>query len=156
VCVIDRVAGWVLLSWQNNFVPLSGQAQGGPAMTTLVFASVLITLAAAVFMILERAAPGRELPNAPGWYGRAIMVTLFQISVTLGTSKLWDHLFGSTSLFHLEALQRPVLEGFAGWLVGTFFFYWWHRMRHMDGWWVLFHQVHHSPARIETLTSFYK
>ena len=26
----------------------------------------------------------------------------------------------------------------------------------MDGWWQLFHQVHHSPARIEAITSFYK
>ncbi len=50
----------------------------------------------------------------------------------------------------------PLLEGFIGWFVGTFFFYWWHRVRHMNGWWQLFHQVHHSPARIEAITSFYK
>jgi hypothetical protein len=35
-------------------------------MTTIVFTSLLIALAAAAFMILERVAPGRELPNAPG------------------------------------------------------------------------------------------
>jgi sterol desaturase/sphingolipid hydroxylase (fatty acid hydroxylase superfamily) len=40
--------------------------------------------------------------------------------------------------------------------VGTFFFYWWHRIRHLDGFWHVFHQVHHSPSRIETRTSFYK
>ena len=37
-----------------------------------------------------------------------------------------------------------------------FFFYWWHRIRHANGFWVIFHQVHHSPQRIEALTSFYK
>ncbi|NJM34973.1 MAG: hypothetical protein HC850_10040, partial [Rhodomicrobium sp.] len=62
---------------------------------------------------------------------------------------VWTKLFGSASLFKLAALQLPVLEGFIGWFVGTFFFYWWHRIRHMNGWWQLFHQVHHSPARIE-------
>ena len=41
-------------------------------------------------------------------------------------------------------------------LFGTFVFYWWHRVRHLPGFWVVFHQVHHSPARIEALTAFYK
>ena len=62
----------------------------------------------------------------------------------------------ASSAFHLATLNMPVLEGFAGWFVGTFFFYWWHRIRHLDGFWVLLHQVHHSPARIEAITSFYK
>jgi len=35
-------------------------------------------------------------------------------------------------------------------------FYWWHRIRHANGFWLLFHQIHHSPSRIEVLTSFYK
>jgi sterol desaturase/sphingolipid hydroxylase (fatty acid hydroxylase superfamily) len=122
-------------------------------MTSLILILLLIIVAAFAFMILERVAPGRDLPNAPGWYGRALLVTLFQASITLATSRLWIHLFGSASLF---ALRAPALEGFAGWFVGTFFFYWWHRIRHMRGWWVLFHQVHHSPARIEAITSFYK
>lgn len=125
-------------------------------MTSLIFTSLLIVLAAVAFMTLERLAPGRELPNAPGWYGRALVMTLFQVGITLATSGLWIHLFGTASLFDLRALQSPALEGFASWFVGTFFFYWWHRIRHMKGWWVLFHQVHHSPARIETITSSYK
>jgi sterol desaturase/sphingolipid hydroxylase (fatty acid hydroxylase superfamily) len=125
-------------------------------MTTLALTSLLIVFSAIAFMILERVAPGRALPNAPGWYARAMIVTLFQIGITLATSHAWSHLFGRTSLFDLDLLQRPALEGFIGWFAGTFFFYWWHRIRHMNGWWVLFHQVHHSPARIETVTSFYK
>ena len=52
--------------------------------------------------------------------------------------------------------------GRAGWrLVGLLRdhvpVYWWHRARHTSRFlWRWFHQVHHSPARIEILTSFYK
>ena len=113
-------------------------------------------IAAAFFLTLERARPGRELPNAPGWYGRAILVNLTQIAITLLTNKLWIAAFSGASVFQLANLKMPVVEGFIGWFVGTFFFYWWHRIRHMSGFWQVFHQVHHSPARIEAITSFYK
>jgi len=125
-------------------------------MTTLALPTLLIIVSAAIFMTLERLRPGRELPNAPGWYVRALVITGFQIAITLGTNSLWNNLFGSASLFNLNTLRMPVVEGFIGWFVGTFFFYWWHRIRHMNGWWVMFHQIHHSPARIEAITSFYK
>jgi sterol desaturase/sphingolipid hydroxylase (fatty acid hydroxylase superfamily) len=48
------------------------------------------------------------------------------------------------------------VEGAAAWLVGTFVFYRWHRLRHWRGFWRVFHQVHHSPPRIEVVTSFYR
>jgi sterol desaturase/sphingolipid hydroxylase (fatty acid hydroxylase superfamily) len=50
----------------------------------------------------------------------------------------------------------PALEGLIAWFIGTFVFYWWHRLRHHGHFWRVFHQVHHSPARIELVTSFYK
>ena len=35
--------------------------------------------------------------------------------------------------------------------------YWWHRWRHESSFlWRWFHQLHHSPQRIEVVTSFYK
>jgi sterol desaturase/sphingolipid hydroxylase (fatty acid hydroxylase superfamily) len=123
---------------------------------TLALPTVFTLLAAALFFTLERARPGRDLPNARGWYARAILINLAQIAITLATNELWIRAFAGSSAFHLAALNMAVLEGFAGWLVGTFFFYWWHRIRHLDGFWVLLHQVHHSPARIEAITSFYK
>ena len=64
--------------------------------------------------------------------------------------------YSATSAFSLAEWNVPIAEGLAAWFVGTFFFYWWHRLRHRDGFWLLFHQVHHSPSRIEALTSFYK
>jgi sterol desaturase/sphingolipid hydroxylase (fatty acid hydroxylase superfamily) len=127
-----------------------------PMTAALATPTLLIIISAIIFLILERVRPGRELPNAPGWYGRALLVNAGQIAITFSTATVWTKLFGSASLFKLAALQMPLLEGFIGWFVGTFFFYWWHRIRHMNGWWQLFHQVHHSPARIEAITSFYK
>ena len=47
----------------------------------------------------------------------------------------------------------PLAEGFVGWFIGTFFFYWWHVLRHKNGFWLVFHHAHHSPSRIEIATS---
>ena len=122
----------------------------------LALPTLLTVLSAVAFLNLERVRPGRELPNSRGWYARAALVNLFQVAITLGTNRLWVDLFSGVSLFKTGAWGMPVLEGFFGWFVGTFFFYWWHRIRHLDGFWHVFHQVHHSPARIEAVTSFYK
>ena len=109
-----------------------------------------------VFLIVERCFPGRELPHAKGWHFRAALINLAQFLIALATARLWSELFGDASVFSLSDWESPAWEGFAGWFVGTFFFYWWHRLRHAKGWWLAFHQIHHSPARIELLTSFYK
>jgi hypothetical protein len=71
--------------------------------TTLALPTLLIIASAAIFMTLERLRPGRKLPNAPSWYMRALVVTGFQIAITLGTNSLWSNLFGSASLFNLDA-----------------------------------------------------
>jgi sterol desaturase/sphingolipid hydroxylase (fatty acid hydroxylase superfamily) len=125
-------------------------------MATFALPTICTIIAAAAFLMLERLAPGRELPHAPGWYARAILINVAQAAITFGTNRLWVSLFSGASLFDLAALPSPLLQGFIGWLVGTFFFYWWHRLRHVRGFWVIFHQVHHSPTRIEAMTAFYK
>lgn len=118
--------------------------------------SVLVIFVSIVFLILERLFPGRALPNSKGWYARALLVNGIQLLITLATARLWIELFGEISLFNLASWDMPLAEGFVGWFVGTFFFYWWHIARHKKGFWLIFHQVHHSPSRIEILTSFYK
>jgi sterol desaturase/sphingolipid hydroxylase (fatty acid hydroxylase superfamily) len=115
--------------------------------------TVIVTI---IFLVWERVVPGRELPNSKNWYARVLFVNALQIGITFGTNKLWFDWLSGTSLFHIANWNMPVLQGFVGWLISTFFFYWWHRIRHANGFWVIFHQVHHSPARIEALTSFYK
>jgi len=109
-----------------------------------------------VFLIAERLFPGRELPHSAGWYGRSIGINVTQLGITLLVGSVWIPWFGNTAMFGLTEWKNPVAEGFVGWLVGTFVFYWWHRLRHEAGFWQVFHQVHHSASRIEILTSFYK
>jgi sterol desaturase/sphingolipid hydroxylase (fatty acid hydroxylase superfamily) len=118
--------------------------------------SIMVIITTIIFFTVERLFPGRKLPSSHGWYWRALLVNLMQLSITLATARLWIQIFGELSIFKLRAWEMPIMEGFIGWFVGTFFFYWWHRLRHAKGWWLIFHQIHHSPSRIEVVTSFYK
>ena len=111
----------------------------------------------ALFLLAERIFPGRTLPASSGWYLRALAINFAQLAITLAMGRIiWPLVFGGGSILSLAEWQAPAAEGFAAWLLGTFVFYWWHRLRHLDGFWAVFHQIHHSPSRIEILTSFYK
>ena len=125
-------------------------------LSSMTLPTLLMGISTGAFFILERARPGRALPQSKGWYGRAILVNLVQLAITLLTARLWIKIFGDISVFHFSHWNAPLLEALVGWFVGTFAFYWWHRLRHAKGWWLAFHQIHHSPSRIELLTSFYK
>jgi sterol desaturase/sphingolipid hydroxylase (fatty acid hydroxylase superfamily) len=118
--------------------------------------TLLMGVSTIAFLILERVHPGRELPHSRGWYLRAVLINLTQLGITLATARLWIKIFGAHSLLHLEDWGSPLAQGFVAWFIGTFVFYWWHRLRHANGWWLAFHQIHHSPSRIEIMTSFYK
>jgi sterol desaturase/sphingolipid hydroxylase (fatty acid hydroxylase superfamily) len=118
----------------------------------------IATIAAAtiVFFVLERVLPGRELPESPGWYVRAAFLNGCQLGIVVLAAVAWGRWFQGHSLFHLSQLPA-LIQGAIGWFVGTFVFYWWHRIRHdSDLLWRICHQVHHSPSRIEILTAFYK
>lgn len=108
-------------------------------MTSVALPTLCTIIVAAAFLTLERVVPGRELPHAPGWYGRAILINIVQAIITFGTNRVWIDLLFGASLFHLANLENPALQGFIGWFVGTFCFYWWHRIRHMKVFWLVFH-----------------
>jgi len=118
--------------------------------------TILTIVATVYFLALERIAPGRALPRVRGWYARALALNVAQLLFTLGLNRVWRRVFDGPSVLHLAAWHQPAFEGLCAWFVGTFVFYWWHRLRHARGFWQLFHQIHHSPARIEAVTSFYK
>jgi sterol desaturase/sphingolipid hydroxylase (fatty acid hydroxylase superfamily) len=108
------------------------------------------------FIVLERVRPGRPLPKVRGWYARAILINTAQLLITVFSGKLYYLLFPTSSLLDIKLIP-PYLQGFIAWFIGTFAFYWWHRLRHKSNiCWRIFHQIHHSPSRIEVLTSFYK
>jgi sterol desaturase/sphingolipid hydroxylase (fatty acid hydroxylase superfamily) len=117
----------------------------------------LIFLAGALFFALERVFPGRALPASRGWYARAILLNGIQLGTVLLGGITWAVWLQGPSLVQIGDLLPPAAQGFVAWFVGTFIFYWWHRARHaVDLLWRVFHQIHHSASRIETLTSFYK
>lgn len=118
--------------------------------------TIMLIAMTVFFLTAERVFPGRALPKSAGWYLRSISVNLVQLGITLGLGRLWLPTFGDSSLYRLAGWDLPILEGLVAWFVGTFIFYWWHRLRHERGFWRIFHQVHHSASRIEILTSFYK
>lgn len=122
----------------------------------LAWPTVFTILSTLFFLVLERVRPGRALPHVAGWYARALVMNGAQMVITLGLNRVWNHWLFGPSLLHMHAWGPPALQGLLAWVTGTFFFYWWHRLRHAGGFWRVFHQLHHSPARIEVATSFYK
>ncbi len=110
-----------------------------------------------LFIILERIIPDQKLPVVKGWWLRVAILNLFQIGIVILGKKTWDNWFNGQSLWHLSLYVHEILGGFIGYFVVTFVFYWWHRWRHTVNFlWLFMHQIHHSPQRIETITSFFK
>lgn len=145
---------WDKIGWHLALAESKG-AGSGMLIRQLTLPSILVVFASLLFLVLERMFPGRELPKVKCWYGRALLINLIQLGMTLATGRLWIKLF-DVSVFKLSSWNMPLAEGFVGWIVGTFFYYWWHVLRHKNGFWLIFHQIHHSPSRIEIVTSFYK
>ena len=107
--------------------------------------------------ILERAMPGWTLPEVRTWPVRVLTINAVQLGVVLLAGITWEIWLSSWSVFHLSRYVSPTVGALIAYFIATFIFYWWHRWRHEVGvLWRLFHQIHHSPQRIEVITSFYK
>jgi len=108
-------------------------------------------------MILERLIPDQTLPPVRTWWSRIIFLNSVQLGVVILGGKTWELALQRYSLFRLSDEVTPFQGGVIAYVLIVFVFYWWHRWRHeVRTFWLLFHQVHHSPVRIETITSFYK
>lgn len=105
---------------------------------------------------IEFLTPGRPWPTVQGWLPRAVLLNGAQVGIVFVTTTTWDRLFPQFRFWDLTSLG--VIPGaIVGYVVITFVYYWWHRARHESRFlWRWFHQVHHSPQRIEIITSFYK
>jgi sterol desaturase/sphingolipid hydroxylase (fatty acid hydroxylase superfamily) len=107
--------------------------------------------------VLERTVPGWRLPKVRSWPLRVILINAVQVGVVVLGGLSWERWLSSWSVFHLSHHMGAVAGGFIAYFIATFVFYWWHRWRHeVDVLWRGFHQIHHSPQRIELITSFYK
>lgn len=107
--------------------------------------------------VVERVWPGWELPYVASWPRRVVLINLVQLAVVLIAGITWEKWLAGTFILHLSTVLNPIAGGCLTYFIATFIFYWWHRMRHeSDSLWQIFHQIHHSPQRIEVITSFYK
>lgn len=107
--------------------------------------------------ILERMIPGWKLPTVPTWTIRVLAINFVQLIVVIVAGFTWEKWLSAFSVFHLSEHVSPIAGGCIAYFIATFIFYWWHRWRHtVDFLWTRFHQIHHSPQRLEVITSFYK
>jgi sterol desaturase/sphingolipid hydroxylase (fatty acid hydroxylase superfamily) len=118
---------------------------------------ITILLVFAFCFLLERIRPGWRLPKVRHWPLRVLLINACQLGVVVLAGLTWERWLSPWSIFHLSRYLAPVAAGLFAYFVATFIFYWWHRWRHEnDLLWRGFHQIHHSPQRLEVITSFYK
>jgi sterol desaturase/sphingolipid hydroxylase (fatty acid hydroxylase superfamily) len=118
---------------------------------------VAVVVAIALAMIgLERARPRRRWPHVPTWWARALAINAAQIGLVFVAGATWEDWLRGPRLLALAAHGRAA-EIAAGYAASVMWMYWAHRARHRwDVLWRWLHQLHHSPARIEILTAYYK
>jgi sterol desaturase/sphingolipid hydroxylase (fatty acid hydroxylase superfamily) len=107
-------------------------------------------------LLVEARVRARPWPRSVGWWPRAIALNCVQAGAAYLAGVTWDDWMIQHRLWAIDqiAFIPQVLIGYAA---ITFIYYWWHRWRHQVPWlWRFFHQLHHSPQRIEIITSFYK
>jgi sterol desaturase/sphingolipid hydroxylase (fatty acid hydroxylase superfamily) len=116
----------------------------------------IVLVAGLAIWIFEQVRPAKMLPRVSSWYQRALLLNGLQGLSALITANTFDIWFSGLSIFSIAGLSLAVQVALA-YLAITFCYYWWHRARHHAGFlWRWLHQVHHSPARVEVLMSFYK
>jgi sterol desaturase/sphingolipid hydroxylase (fatty acid hydroxylase superfamily) len=121
-----------------------------------MFILLIISTVGIAMILYEYSRPGRNWPAVQGWWLRAILFNSFQVFSVWFAGVAWDGWLVQHRLFSLARLGTYG-GALLGYFVTTFAFYWWHRWRHASPFlWRWVHQIHHSPQRLEVITSFYK
>lgn len=117
---------------------------------------IIVLFAASLMFTLERFRPAGRLPHVSGWWLRVILLNGMQAAIVFIAAATWDRWLIDYRLWQWQDLG--LWQGaLIGYIAITFIYYWWHRARHELSWlWRSCHQIHHSPARLEIVTSFYK
>lgn len=119
-----------------------------------MIAALLVVLGAC--LLVERFRPGWKQPNRSDWELRVLFLAGFELCVVLMVGMIVKTWWQLPSLYEWSTFH-PLIGGLMAYLAASLVFYWWHRARHECAFlWRIFHQLHHSPGRLETLTAFYK
>ncbi len=117
---------------------------------------LIVLMIALLMMILERWFSGRQFQTVTGWWPRALFFNGVQAASVFVSAQTWDIWLPKLPLLSGQSWPLSV-QIVAGYLLIPFVYYWWHRARHeIPLLWRCLHQLHHSPVRVEILTSFYK
>ena len=118
-------------------------------------ALTLMLLSGVGIFVWEHFFPAHSLDPESEWYVRALLTNAFQLLVFLAVDHFWSAWNSGWSL-HLMPAASPLAGACVAYFIFTFAIYWWHRARHASPLlWRVFHQFHHSPKRIQTLTAYY-
>src|SRR5262245_24228888 len=124
-----------------------------PAM---LLAYLVIFLAFVVVFTREVIAPASRASCDKRWLRLAGAVNLLQMSAAVAAGYYFHAWFEGHALFGLEGAMPDPFAALLVFCVASLIAYWWHRAAHKsDLLWRVFHQLHHSPSRIEALTAFY-
>jgi sterol desaturase/sphingolipid hydroxylase (fatty acid hydroxylase superfamily) len=118
--------------------------------------AIILALAAGCFLV-EWLWPANALPRVKAWWPRVLLVNGIQLGMVFVAGVSWDRWLAGASLFQARDHLGDFSSGLLAYFVSSFVYYWWHRLRHESKlFWLLCHQLHHSPRRIEIAASFYK
>lgn len=116
---------------------------------------IIIGVGFVLILIVEKLWPRNKLIKKEGWMLRAITFNIIQLGIVLIGSYTWETYFHGSSLFKLP--WTPFYNGLFAYVCATWVFYHWHFLRHENNaLWLIIHQFHHSPQRLEAITAFYK
>jgi len=116
----------------------------------------VILIVFVVVFTFEVIAPASGNDCDKRWQIYAGAISAVQMAVTLAAGYLFNDWFAAHAVFQLNPGIPVFAAALLVFLVVSFIAYWWHRATHrFDLLWRVFHQLHHSPARIEALTAFY-
>jgi len=115
-----------------------------------------LLIAGLTMLYAEWRRPRRALPRVARFRRRALALSAIQVAAAFLGAAFLDPWLQGHRWFSAEPLGL-VGGTVVGYLGVTFLWYWWHRARHeVPLLWRALHQVHHSPSRLELLTTYYK
>jgi sterol desaturase/sphingolipid hydroxylase (fatty acid hydroxylase superfamily) len=116
---------------------------------------IIIGIGLVLVLVIEKLFPRIKLVKKEGWMFRALTFNAIQLGIVLLGSYTWETYLDFPSLFKLP--WSPFKNGLFAYVCATWVFYYWHYLRHENnGLWLVLHQFHHSPVRLEAITAFYK
>src|SRR3954452_9058758 len=119
-------------------------------MTAVDFFGLLVPVTYVVMLVIEALFPARQFPPISWWRLKGFVFLIAQgLLATLTPLLLPEHWLQAHRLMNLEGLG--VIGGaVVGYAVVSLVSYVWHRSAHtFPLMWRLFHQIHHSPQRVD-------